>query len=278
MQKLKHLQGIVFDWAGTMIDHGSRAPASVFVEIFSKKGIDITVEQAREPMGMAKREHIAAISSMPEISRQWIDQYGHECTESEIDSMYEQFLPLQKSTLQNHCQLIPGAKEAAEACREMGLKIGSSTGYTRELMAEVSPAAKQQGYEPDFVLCAEDAPRGRPAPFLLFEAAKRMNVYPMSRIVKVDDTLMGIEAGVNAGCWNIGISRSGNMLGLSQSESDALSDQELEKMLPPVEQQMVKAGAHSTIESVQDLLEPLKWLDDLMEQGLTPQSPLPTHR
>ena len=69
MPSLKHLKAIVFDWAGTMIDHGSRAPAIVFQEIFRQRGIEITIDQAREPMGMAKREHILAITQMPDIQK-----------------------------------------------------------------------------------------------------------------------------------------------------------------------------------------------------------------
>ena len=93
----------------------------------------------------------------------------------------------------------------------------------------------------------------------------------MSRIVKVDDTLMGIEAGINAGCWNIGISRSGNLLGLSQEESDRLSEEELESLLPPVEEKLADAGAHLSIESVKDIIGPLVWLDELMSEGITPE-------
>ncbi|MEE2642490.1 MAG: phosphonoacetaldehyde hydrolase [Planctomycetota bacterium] len=270
MTKLKHLQGIVFDWAGTMIDHGSRAPAAVFQEIFRRQGIEITVEQARGPMGMAKREHIAAIAAMPEVDRDWHQRFGNPCSEAEIDAMYEQFLPLQKETLKNHGRLIPGAAEAAALCRELGLKVGSSTGYTRELMVEVSATAREQGYEPDFALGAEDAPRGRPAPFLLFESARRMDVYPMSRIVKVDDTTLGIEAGVNAGCWNIGITRTGNLLGLSEEETRQLPEGELAQRLVPIREKMIEAGAHLTLESVEEIEGALRQIDQWMDQGKTP--------
>ena len=170
MNQLKHIKAVVFDWAGTMIDHGSRAPAIVFVEIFPRQGIEISFAQAREPMGMAKREHIAAITEMPEVKNQWLAKFGRDCEDEDIDRMYEQFLPLQKETLRNHSQLIDGAAEAADTCRAMGLKIGSSTGYTRELMIDVKTKAKEQGYEPEITLTAEDAPRGGPAPYLLFEA------------------------------------------------------------------------------------------------------------
>ena len=177
--RFEHLKAIVFDWAGTTVDHGSRAPAIVFQEIFRQRGIPISPAQAREPMGMAKRDHIAAIAAMPDVADAWRAQFGRTCSDDDIDAMYADFLPLQKDTLKNHCGVIAGVTDIVTRCREMGLKIGSSTGYTRELMEVVTAAARAQGYEPDCVLCAEDAVQGRPAPYLLYEAALRLAVYPM---------------------------------------------------------------------------------------------------
>ena len=250
MDSCCYLKAVVLEWAGTTIDHGSRAPAIVFQEIFRERGIEITQAQAREPMGMAKREHIAAIGSMNDVARAWQDKYGQPPSDDDFDSMYEDFLPLQKKTLRDHCRLIDGVAEAVRECREMGLKIGSSTGYTRELMEVVSEAAGRQGYEPDCVICAEDAPRGRPAPFLLYEAAMRLDVYPLWSIVKVDDTEVGIQAGRNAGCWTVGVTRTGNCVGLSVEEVNALSDQEQRRLCHEAGETLKASGAHFIVESV----------------------------
>jgi phosphonoacetaldehyde hydrolase len=242
-----HLKGIVFDWAGTTVDHGSRAPAIVFLEVFRRKGIEITVAQARSPMGMAKRDHIAAITAMPDVARAWRDLFGSPCSDADIDAMYRDFLPLQKEVLGDHCEVIAGVPDAVAACRSMGLKIGSSTGYTRELMKIVAEAAARQGYEPDCILCAEDAPRGRPAPYLLYEAAMRLDIYPTWSMVKVDDTPVGIEAGRNAGCWTVGVTRTGNCLGLSVEELATLPRAEVRRLCDTGAQQLSAAGAHLTI-------------------------------
>lgn len=251
---LSHLQAIVFDWAGTTIDHGSRAPAIVFQRVFAKHGVEITIENAREPMGMAKREHIAAIGAIASVAESWQSAHGRPFNDDDVSIMYEEFLPLQMETLHEHCELIEGAAETVNECRRLGLKIGSSTGYTHELMKVVSAAAKEQGYEPDCVLCAEDAPRGRPAPYLLHEAAKRMDVFPMWSIVKVDDTAVGVEAGRNAGCWTIGVTLTGNSIGLSAAEIDALSPEEQTQLHENASQKLVAAGAHTTVPSVADIL------------------------
>ena len=270
MSDYEHLTGVVLDWAGTTVDHGSRAPAIVFQEVFRSRGIEITVAQAREPMGMAKLEHIAAIAAMPEVADAWVAKYGHPCQATEIESMYEEFIPLQLSTLDQHCTVIEGVPAAVDQLRGRGLKIGSSTGYTRQLMEVVTAAATPQGYTADCVLCAEDAPRGRPAPFLLFEAAKRLDIYPMSSIVKVDDTAVGIQAGRNAGTWTVGVTRTGNCVGLSREEIESLSEDECRAKCATAEAKLREAGAHEVIESVADLPAVVDLLEEKLAQGQRP--------
>jgi phosphonoacetaldehyde hydrolase len=269
-QRCEHLQAVVFDWAGTTIDYGSRAPAIVFQEIFRRRGLEITEAQAREPMGMAKRDHIAAIAAMPEVSAAWTAKFGQPISEQQIDALYQDFLPLQKETLKRHSDVIAGVADAVKRCRTMGLRIGSTTGYTRELMEVATEIARQQGYVPDCVLCAEDAPRGRPAPFLLYEAAKRLDVYPLWRIVKVDDTPVGIEAGRNAGCWTIGVTLTGNCVGRSVDDIAALPPGIVSELCDRAAQQLSDAGAHYTVLSAAEVPELIHEIDRRLARGERP--------
>ncbi len=269
--KFAFLKAVVFDWAGTTIDYGSCAPAAVFQEIFRRQGIHITPEQAREPMGRAKKDHIAAIGRMPEVDRAWRAAHaGQSITEGQIDQLYAEFLPLQQETLGRHCQLIDGVPQLADWCRARQLKIGSTTGYTRELLQTVLSAAREQGYEPDCALGAEDARFGRPAPFLLFEAAQRMGVYPMWHMVKVDDTPVGIQAGRHAGCWTIGITQTGNGVGLSQQEWERLDATQQADCITRAEGGLRAAGAHALARSVADIREILIDFDDQLARGRLP--------
>ncbi|MEZ6144922.1 MAG: phosphonoacetaldehyde hydrolase [Planctomycetaceae bacterium] len=270
-QSPPRLQAVVFDWAGTTIDFGSLAPAGVFREIFQQEGVEITVAQAREPMGRAKREHIRAILDMPDVSTRWESIHGAQATEADIDRMYEHFLPLQLQVLSKHSTLIPGVVETVSDCRKRGMKIGSSTGYTHELMEVVLPLAKAQGYEPDCVLCAGDTPAGRPKPWMLFEAAKRMDVYPMDTVVKVDDTLVGIEAGHNAGCWTVAVTMSGNELGLTEAQLAELCVDERVARKTAIEQKFASVRPHYFIESVADLPEVLENIEARLRAGESPR-------
>jgi phosphonoacetaldehyde hydrolase len=244
---------VILDWAGTTVDFGSRAPTRVFVEIFAQRGIHITEAEARGPMGMAKRAHIETVAALPRIDRQWRERYGRSATSSDVDRMYEDFLPLQKSVLGAMSLVIPGIPSAIDQLRSQGIKIGSTTGYTKELMEIVAPVAAAGGYRPDVVVCSDEVPMGRPAPWSNFLAAERLNVYPMNRVVVIDDTRVGIEAGLNSGAITIAVTKTGNGLGLSEQEVNALPAEDLAQRLTELATEFREQGAHGIIESVAEL-------------------------
>jgi len=220
------VQAVIFDWAGTMVDHGCVAPARVFVEAFARRGVEVTEAEARAPMGMAKREHFLAMIRMPGVRTKWTEVHGAPPGEADVDAMYESFLPLLVEEVAAHSSLIEGAKGAADALRERGVRIGSSTGYPANVMEVVAPLAAKVGYAPEAMLTASDFAAGRPAPWMIFENMKRLDVRPTAAVVKVDDSPHGIEAGRNAGVWTIGVAATGNAVGLDADGLAALPDGE----------------------------------------------------
>ncbi len=249
----KQVRAVVLDWAGTMIDYGSLAPAKVFQKVFADAGVQISIAEAREPMGMAKREHIQAIMANADLAKRWQQATGAAANEADIDRLYENFLPLQSEVISQYCDLIPGAIETFHWCQDHDIRVASTTGYTRSIMDVVTRIAADKGYSPEVVLCADDAEFGRPAPWLIFECARRFNVYPMDSIVKVDDTVVGIEAGVNAGAWSVGVALSGNLMGRTEQELSDLEPAELLRLKNESTRVLKAAGAHFVIDSIADL-------------------------
>jgi phosphonoacetaldehyde hydrolase len=264
------LKGVVLDWAGTTLDFGSRAPVLAVMEAFRRSEMRVTLEQARRPMGMAKRDHLRAMIEMPEIAQQWRQVYGRVPASEDVDGLYAKFLPLQKEILASNCQLIRGCLEAVEKCRSMGIAIGTSTGYTQELMDVVVPLARAQGFVPDAIVCASDVSPGRPAPWMCFENARRLGIYPMEAMAKVDDTTVGIEAGLNAGMWTIGVARSGNLVGLSEDELNRLTKDEQENRVGAARDELYRSGAHLVIDTIDDLPCALSDISAYMSQGGRP--------
>src|SRR5580692_1704937 len=167
--RMDRIKAVIFDWAGTVIDYGSLAPMGAFVETFGEFGVTITIAEARGPMGMAKRPHIAAIMALPRVAEAWTKRHGHGPTEADIDAVYAAFVPKNIAVAARYATLIPGATEVVAELRSKGTKIGSSTGYTREIMAEILSVAASQGFKPDSLVCTGDTPDGRPTPFMLYK-------------------------------------------------------------------------------------------------------------
>jgi phosphonoacetaldehyde hydrolase len=257
------IRAVLFDWAGTTIDHGSRAPVEVFVEVFRRSGIDLTAAEARGPMGKAKREHIEALLALPRVVDAWRARYGGPPAEADVDRLYADFLPLQRDVLARHCGVIEGVPEVASECRRRGIRIGSTTGYTRALMDVVAPLARAGGFDPEVMICSDDVPRGRPAPWMNFRAAERLGVFPMSDVLVVDDTAPGVEAGRFAGARTVAVTRTGNSLGLSRDEAAAADPADLAARVAAAAEEFRRLGAHHVIESVADLIPIL----DAIEAG-----------
>lgn len=248
------LKAIVFDWAGTMIDHGSRAPMGAFVKVFGQFNVAISVEEARRPMGLPKWDHIKALLTDPDIAVRWEAAHGHAPGDQDVDRIYEVFVPLNASVVTDFADLIPGVLETIAEARRRGLKIGSTTGYTREIMQRLLPAASSQGLTTDNLVCAGDLAFGRPTPLMMYRCMLDLAVWPAARVVKVDDTEVGIAEGLGAGAWTVGVALSGNACGLSREELLAVGEAEKGQLRANASASLRRAGAHYVIDSVADLL------------------------
>ncbi|MDX2180360.1 MAG: phosphonoacetaldehyde hydrolase [Bryobacteraceae bacterium] len=199
------IRAILLDWAGTTVDHGSRAPVAVMLDLFAAHGFAITEQEARVPMGLPKRDHIAAILAMPRVAESYRGPG--------LDELYADFLPRQLEVLSRHADLIPGVAETVHTWQAAGIKIATSTGYTRPMLDLLVTRAREQGYRPDANFCPDDVDGGRPAPWMAFAAMRALDIYPPNAWVKIGDTPSDIEEGRNAGMWTIGVTDTGNEAG-----------------------------------------------------------------
>ncbi len=261
---------VVLDWAGTTMDYGCYAPAVVFIEVFKRKGVEISIEEAREPMGAHKLVHIRKISQIPAVARRWQEVHGRPCTEEDVQAMFEEFVPLQLDCLADYAELIPGTLDTVAELRSRGIKIGSTTGYTREMMKLLQREAADRGYEPDATVCASDVPAGRPEPWMCLANAQNLGVYPMEACVKIGDTLPDIDEGLNAGMWTIGLAKTGNEVGLNEQEIAELSADELQRRLDRAYQRMAQSGAHYVVDTVAEILPLIDQIQERLASGERP--------
>ena len=264
------LKAVILDWAGTTMDYGCYAPAVVFIEVYKRQGVGITMQEARQPMGAHKKVHIRKISQIPTVAQKWQDVHSRQCTEDDVEKMFAEFIPLQLACLADYADLIPGTVEAVQKFRSRGLKIGSTTGYMREMMDLLLEEAKKRGYEPDSTVCAADVPAGRPEPWMCLRNAENLGVYPTEAIVKIGDTLPDIYEGLNAGMWTIGLAKTGNELGLNEKEIEALPADELQRRLETAYKRMYEAGAHYVVDGIWDCDKIIDEINTRLERGEKP--------
>jgi len=265
-----HLSAVVFDWAGTILDFGSCAPMGAFVRLFEKFDIALTIDEARGPMGMAKWDHIKALGSLPGVAAQWQARHGRPFSDADVDHLYEVFTPMNAAVVADFADFVPGAVAMVDTLRARGLKIGSTTGYNRPIMEIVTPIAAAGGYVPDNLVCAGDLVAGRPSPLMMYRTFADLGVWPPSSVVKVDDTGVGIEEGLNAGTWTVGLAVSGNAVGLPRAQWEALAPDAQAALRQAAVAKLEAAGAHYVIDSVADLLPVLEDIEGKLARGLLP--------
>ena len=262
---------VIFDWAGTTMDYGCYAPAVVFVEVFKRRGVEITMEQARRPMGLRKLDHIRAISQQDEVAALWKQVHGKACTQADAQEMFEKdFVPLQVACIADYGKLIPGTVETVNELKGLGKIIGSTSGYFTEAMEINFREAKKQGYEPDVNSCASDVPAGRPEPWMVISNMQQARVFPPEAVVKIDDTKPGIAEGLNAGTWTIGLSKTGNEVGLNEQELAALSAEEVKRKVDIAADGLAKSGAHYVVESIADVPAVIAEIEQRLKMGERP--------
>lgn len=248
------VRAVIFDWAGTVIDFGCMAPVEALIDVFATEGITLTAAEARADMGKAKLDHVRALLAEPGVAARWHNVKARAPGETDVAALYAKLEPAIEAAATRAAVLIPGAAATVATLRQLGVRIGSGTGYTREMMRGIEPAAAAQGYSPEVVICAGETPSGRPAPFMSWAAMIALDVWPARACIKVDDAPVGIEEGRNAGCWTVGLSGSGNEVGLDLASYQALSVVDRNAALARAEARLKAAGADFVIEDISELM------------------------
>lgn len=264
------IAAVIFDWAGTLVDFGCFAPTVSIVETFAQRGVELTVAEARGPMGLEKRAHLRRLLADDSISQRWKQATGADPRPRDVDSLYEELEPRLARSVKRHSRLVPGTRDLAEELRSRGIRIGSTTGYLRPLMDILTEEASRQGFTADAVVCPSDVSAGRPFPWMCFLNATILDVYPPRRIVKIGDTPADIREGLNAGMWTVGVTLSGNEVGLSETEVEQLTADERFARAMEAEGRLLAAGAHYVTESVRSCRTVLAAIEEKILEGEHP--------
>jgi len=267
---------VMLDCSGTTMDRYVDAPAIVFVEVFKKYGLEISMPEARAPMGLRKDLHIRAITEIPSVRARFVAKFGREPTQADVDAMFADFVPTQLDLLRkgNYHELLPGVREVVGDLQRQGTKIGVTTGFTRAMLDILLEGGARQGFVPDTACAGDEVEMPRPTAYMVIKNLERLGVYnlenAMRRTVKVDDTVSGAGEGAPL-CWRVGVSKWSNYVADSWDAVRRMSAAELESRERASKEKLVKeSGAHYVIDDLRDLPAVIADINQRLANGENP--------
>ncbi len=266
------VQALILDWSGTTADAYVIAPAVVFFEVFKKHGVEISMIEARGPMGLRKDLHIKSLTEVPEIRERWNAVHGKYPDQGDVDAMFADFVPMQLDCLRQYTTLLPGVVETVQTLQSRGIKIGSTTGFVRSMVDILEADAKTQGYVPDASVAGDEVVHGaRPKPFMLYRNLDLLDVHPIQSVIKVDDTISGVGEALEGGCWGVGIARYSNYMNINTiAEAEAMPAEEYQRRLEITREILRKSGAHYVIDEPSELLGVVDDVNARLARGARP--------
>ena len=271
MTNTSGLRGVVFDWAGTIVDFGSLAPMGAFVSLFDKHGIEVSIAQARIPMGLPKLEHIRVLGRLPEVAQQWQLRKGRSFGDDDARALLLEFEPMSAQAAMERSDFIPGFLGLYAWLQQQGMRVSTTTGYTRTIMRPLIEKARAQGLVPDLVVCCDDVEHSRPDPMGMHACMEAMGLGRQGSLaLKVDDTAPGLAEGRNAGCWSVGVAASGNAMGWSLAQWQEGDSPRRQAALAQARQLLRQAGAHEVIDTVAELPTAISAIHSRLQAGEQP--------
>ena len=266
------VQAVILDWSGTTADAYVVAPAVVFVEVFKKQNVEISMAEARGPMGLRKDLHIKALTEVDEIKERWKGIHDKYPDQDDVDRMFADFVPMQLACLRKYTNLLPGVADVTQRMQKQGIKLGSTTGFVRSMVDILEEEAAKQGYKPDASVAGDEVINGaRPSPHMVYKNLDLLGITPIQSVIKVDDTVSGVGEAVNAGCWGVGVTRYSNYMDVDTPEDgEKLSVEEIAKRQSHTKDLLEKAGAHYVIESIADIEPVIEDVNKRLANGERP--------
>lgn len=256
------IQGVIFDWAGTLVDFGAMAAVRAYMAVFDAYGVALTEEEARDRQGLSPYGNVRRLLSTERIRREWEQIHGKSWGPEDVERLCLSLEGQLEASLKETARLKPGVLYMARKLHEAGIRIGSTSEYGNAKLRLILPVAEAQGFEPDCWVTA-DATRGkgRPYPYMIFQNMQQLELSDVHRVIKVGDTAEDIREGRAAGVWTVGVLDGSALMGLSEERYNALSRSELSQYRSRALEAYAAAGADFTVRNVTELVDVIRRLN-----------------
>ena len=192
---IKNIRGVIFDLAGTLIDNGCLAPVHAMTTAFAKQGLLVSDEIIRADMGLPKRAHIKAILAKPGILGQWECIFNNPPRTVDIDRIYTSTNQELKRIVGKYSEPTPYAVELLHYLQANGIRIGITTGYSRDIVNSLSGQIHKAGIIYNNLVCADEVKNPRPKAGMITKILDDWEIYNFSlcQFIKIGDTIADIQ-------------------------------------------------------------------------------------
>lgn len=270
------VRACIFDWSGTLIDKYSFAPVNALITTLKDYNIDPKVHDIRQSMGVKKDKHIQHILNIPDIKSQWLNNFDSPPSHEDINDIYKKFKHNQKNIITEYTELFPEAKqlfrELKRSRKTSQIKIAGTTGFSSDITNIILNDIKKQGIFFDTWVSGDDVNYGsRPNPFMLYKCMENLNIPEIKSVIKIDDTVAGIQEGLNAGCWTVGVVKWSNHLNVeSIDDYMKLTLNEKFSIKNNCKEKFKQNGAHFVIDNIYDMRKVIKAVNEKLNNGIKP--------
>ncbi|OBA05372.1 phosphonoacetaldehyde hydrolase [Paenibacillus polymyxa] len=260
------IQAVIFNLESTLLDPGGRGLIQGMRDIFRWKGIHLTEEQVSHGRGLPIRDHIASVLGLAEVRRKWLECFGVHPGRVDIEHIYLELVPVLRSLIQG-AETAAGIDRALQELQDRNIQSGATASCPMEMLSHVFTPV-QSPYTLDCMVTPCEVSQGRPYPWMIYEIAHRLQVFPLSDIVKVGDTAVDMQEGRNAGVWTIGVlNHNVGDLTTDHTTSCETDDRVAEERRRQNIYGLKRAGAHLVMNSVADLPRILREIEMLQHTG-----------
>ncbi|WP_226000016.1 HAD hydrolase-like protein [Paenibacillus sp. BJ-4] len=260
------IQAVIFNLESTLLDPGGRGLIQGMLDIFRWKGVQVTEEQVSHGRGLPIRDHIANVLGLSEVRKKWLERFGTHPGRADIEHIYLELVPVLRSLIQG-AEPVIGIDKALHELQDRRIQSGATTACPMEMLGPIFTPA-QSPYTLDCMVALCEVSQGRPYPWMIYEIAHRLQVFPLSDIVKVGDTAADMQEGRNAGVWTVGVlNQNKSALTAAQTNSREMDDRVAEERRRQSVYALKRAGAHIVMNSIADLPRILREIEMLQHTG-----------
>ena len=190
---MRGIELVVFDMAGTTVQDDGQVPEA-FTAALAEYGVAVSPEAIRGLRGASKRE--AIIGLLP----------AGAARAEQAKRVYASFRDHLARRYADTAREVPGAGDVFAYLRGRGIRVALNTGFDRDTTQMLLAALGWAAHTVDAIVCGDEVPQGRPAPYLIFRCMEATGAVSVGRVANVGDTALDLRAGHNAGVrFNVGV-------------------------------------------------------------------------